>query len=148
VKHVRNLLDRARAARDAAEARELVDAALALVDELELSDAQRAEVYESFASRLQQLGDDERCESFMVKAIELEAGVVPVRPVILGTRHMFYALFLHRSGRLHEAAWQATTGSDWYARGSAPDDRELARVRADAARIVRDARNQLPNAAR
>jgi hypothetical protein len=113
---------------DRARAAELVERALALLDH------KTPELCERFAARFVMLGDFARAEPFMRDAIELETLRVPRSPIVLGTRHMFYAKHLHAAARFREAAHHAAEGVAWYAKGCAPDDRELAFVRADAAR--------------
>ncbi|HEY3808208.1 MAG TPA: hypothetical protein VGL61_36765 [Kofleriaceae bacterium] len=117
---------------DRTRAAELVERALAQLDGTGTS----AELCERFAARLVMLDDFARAEPFMRRAIELESAREPISPIVLGTRHMFYAKHLHAARRFREAAHHASEGVAWYAKGCAPGDRELAFVRADAARIV------------
>ena len=109
---------------DVARARELIDQAI----------AEHAEPGR-IAGYLVMIGDHARAEPFAREALAHELAIVPVKPVIAGTRHLFLAKLLDALGRA-EAAVHAREGVAWYARGVAADDRELAFVRADAARII------------
>lgn len=113
--------------RDAVRARELVDRAIAAMTE------RTAELCGRIAARLVMLGDRERAVPFAREAIELDA---TGSSIVVGTRHMFYAKLLHELRRWREAAHYAGEGARLYALGCAADDRELAFVRADAARII------------
>ena len=93
-----------------------------------------AELYASIASTLRDLGDG-RAEEMIVRAIALEASVVPERPVVLGTHQLFYARWLLDQRRWAEAERCALQGVETYARGAAKGP-ELARVRQDVARMV------------
>jgi hypothetical protein len=109
---------------DVARARELIDRAI----------AQRAESGR-IAGYLVMIGDHARAEPFARDALARELASNPVKPVIAGTRHLFLAKLLHALGN-REAAEHAREGIAWYAKGVAAGDRELAFVRADAAKII------------
>ncbi|WP_432969377.1 hypothetical protein [Dactylosporangium sp. CA-233914] len=117
-----------------------VDAMLAGMD----ADAQvRADIYASVSSLWLDLGDEQRSEQRIVRAIEAEAQVTPARPVILGTRRLFYAKLLHAQQRFADAALHASLGLAIYAQGVEPNHPELARLRADLAPILKHAPDQL-----
>lgn len=112
---------------DVVRARQLVDRAIEAMTE------RTAEQCGRIAARLVMLGDRERAVPFAQSAIELDSSG---SPIVLGTRHMFYAKLLHELHRWRDAAHHAGEGARLYALGCAPDDRELAFVREDAARII------------
>jgi hypothetical protein len=109
---------------DVARARELIDQAIAEHDEPG-----------RIAGYLVMIGDHARAESFAREALALELAIDPVKPVIAGTRHLFLAKLLDALGHA-EAAMHAREGVALYAKGVTATDRELAFVRADAARII------------
>ena len=109
---------------DVARARELIDQAIA-----EHADPGR------IAGYLVMIGDHARAEPFARDALARELACDPVKPVIAGTRHLFLAKLLDALGN-PEAAVHARAGIEHYSNGVAADDRELAFVRADAARII------------
>ncbi|HEY1550921.1 MAG TPA: hypothetical protein VGG28_23995 [Kofleriaceae bacterium] len=109
---------------DVARARELIDQAIAARDEPG-----------RIAGYLVMIGDHARAEPFAREALALELALDPIKPVIAGTRHLFLAHLLDTLGRA-EAVVHARAGVEWYAKGVAATDRELAFVRADAAKII------------
>lgn len=96
-------------------------------------------VYELLAARWIALGDDERAEPFILGMLELEATIAPCRPVIFGTRHLFYAKFLYERRRFAQAGIHARQGLELYAEGVAADDKELAYIRRLMAPVLRAA---------
>jgi hypothetical protein len=114
--------------------------AYAMLDRMDATDLERGDACAGLSSLFLDLGDDERCESLAIQAIQIEAALDQPRPVLLGTRQLFYAMFLHERGRFVEAGRQATDGLTWYARGVAADDRELAYVRTHMEPVLRAAR--------
>lgn len=86
-------------------------------------------VYELLAARWNQLGEPARAEPFIIQMLQLETGLPERRPVILGTRHLFYAKFLFEQRRFAQAAQHAREGLALYAEGVPPDDKELAYIR-------------------
>jgi hypothetical protein len=111
-----------------------------MVDHIDGSDVELADLYERLYVLLQDLGNDERCEQLVQKTLALEATLDPPRPVVLGTRQLFYAMFLHRLHRYGEAGRFATDGLASYALGVPTGDRELGYLRSLMEPIQRDAR--------
>jgi hypothetical protein len=109
---------------DVARARELIDRAIAEHDEPG-----------RIAGYLVMIGDHARAEPFARNALAFELACDPIKPVIAGTRHLFLAKLLDALGN-REAAVHAREGIAWYSKGVPAGDRELAFVRADAARII------------
>ena len=131
-----------RAKKDPVRALELVTAADAMLADMDTDAKVRADIYASVSSLWLDLGDEQRSEQRIVRAIEVEAQVTPARPVILGTRKLFYAKLLHARQRFADAARHASEGLAIYAQGVEPNHPELARVRADLAPILKRAPDQ------
>ncbi len=100
---------------------------------------QQVGVYELLAARWGALDDGDRAEPFISKMLEIEGGLSPRRPRILGTRHLFYAKFLFERRRFTEAGIHARAGLALYEEGVGPHDGELALIRRDMAAVLRAA---------
>src|SRR5690242_20721931 len=107
---VRQARSELRGKSDRVHALELVRAADAMLADPDADANVPADVYASLSSLWLDLGDERRSEELIVRAIEVEAQVTPVRPVILGTRKLFYAKLLHARQRYADAARQASDG--------------------------------------
>ncbi|WP_433611419.1 hypothetical protein ACQP2P_44215 [Dactylosporangium sp. CA-139114] len=118
---------------------ELVTAADAMLADMDADAEARADSYASVSALWLDLGDEQRSEQRIVQAIEAETQVTPARPVILGTRRLFYAKLLHAQRRFADAARHASEGLAIYAHGVAPDHPELARLKVYFAPILKDA---------
>ncbi len=118
---------------------ELTEQASRALENLDPSHPQRGEACADLSAMLRDLGDHQRCETLVKEAIALETSRESPQQIILGTRQLFYAMFLHDRGRLAEAAEQAAAGVASYARGTSSEDKELGVVREMAAKIIRDA---------
>lgn len=125
--------------KDPVRAMQLALEAVALFDEVETTDEQRGDLAHGLAGLLRDLGELERCEPLAVLAIDLEAALPEPRALILGTRHMFYATYLHGLRRFGEAAQHARSAVAIYATGIHANDPELAYLRARVAAIIADA---------
>jgi len=115
------------------------------VDRIDGPAVELADLCERLYGLMQDLGDDARCERLVQKALALEVALEPARPVVLGTRQLFYATFLHRLHRYGEAGRLATEGLASYARGVPAGDRELAYLCSLMEPIQRDAREHPPS---
>jgi hypothetical protein len=131
-----------RATRDAVGARELAARADAMLLRMEAAAQARADILGALSSLWLDLGDERRSEELIVEAIAAEGQVVPARPVILGTRKLFYAKLLHAQRRSAEAAQQASDGLAIYMQGVEPDHPEIRRLRVELAPILKAAGDQ------
>lgn len=121
---------------DTARAKELARNADELLGDLILDAPELADLYAGMAALWTDMGEDDRAEHWIVKALELEASSPERRPITLGTQHLFYAQFLFQRRRFAEAAKHAREGIAIYAEGVEPGDRELAFIRRDMERVL------------
>ena len=115
-----------RLANDRDKARSLATEAEQMLARLSDSPDAEADIYAGLAGLWRDLGDHQRAETLIKKAIERDALAEKSRPLIHGTHHFFIAKLLFEQKRFAEAAKYARDGLALYEQGVEPGNRELA----------------------